>query len=549
MIVCTIKKRLRMMRLTLILFVLLCSGCACKLISEQPQPVRNVILIIGDGMGYPAVGLLRSYARYAPESIYSEQNGVCWLEQVAVNGRQYIQFTEPYGALITDSAASGTQLAGGKPALTGVIGGDHQGNPVQTALEAAKKNGKTTALVSDTRITHATPAVFAAHVPDRGMEDTIAEQLILSETRPDIMFSAGLHNFLPQSFNDPESDIRQQLVDKWNIDPRVRSKRTDDRDLLAEAVTVGQYTVILDKNGLEAVDKPPVLGLFGSSGMPDAIVEKQERDNPSRQWPTLDEMTLRALELASANPKGFFLMVEAGQIDWAAHYNDAGMLLNEMIRLDRVVETVYTWAEGRDDTVIIITADHDTGGYAMAYSNALNPPEPVVLPGSLFSNREYVPTSNYGDYAVLDTLYNQPIGYSELIYELLMLDEAERTPDSLAALADERLGITLSPTDAERILRERPDPFARNRNTQTDIRMVPDMGDSQIYYRGTIRMLCGLLARKTGIDKNITWSCGTHTAAPVPLIVLGPESAQDLFSSVMHSTDTGRAMIRLVSAE
>ncbi len=544
-----IEKHSSRKRLAMVLMILLLSGCVCRKINDQQLAIRNVILIIGDGMGYPAVGLLRSYARYAPESIYSGQNGICALEQAMVNGRQYVQFTEPYGVLVTDSAASGTQLAGGKPALTGVIGGDHLGNPVETILEAAKKHGKTTALVSDTRITHATPAVFAAHVADRGMEDTIAEQLIQSKTRPDIMFSAGLHNFLPLSFNDPESDIHRRLISKWNIDPRIRSKRTDDRDLLAEAETEGRYAVVLDRAALEKVDKPPVLGLFASAAMPDAIVEKQERDNPSRQWPTLDEMTLRALELASTNPKGFFLMVEAGQIDWAAHYNDAGMLLNEMIRLDLVIEAVYTWAKGRDDTVIIITADHDTGGYAMAYADALNPPEPVVLPGPLFSGSEYVPSSDYGDYAVLDKLYNQRIGASELIIEFLRLDDTERTPEKLAAMVNDRLDITLSPADAERIMRERPDPFPRKRDSQTDIRMVPDMGDSQIYYRGYIRMLCGLLARKTGIGRNITWSCGTHTAAPVPLIVLGPKSVQDLFSSVMHSTDTGKAMIRLVSAE
>lgn len=536
-------RRITPVLFTVILLLIIGAGCTHPATPERSQPVRNVILIIGDGMGYPAAGLLRSYARYAPESIYAGRDGICALEQAMVDGFNCLQFTEPHGVPVTDSAASGTQMATGISSIAGVIGGDHLGNTVETVLQAAKKHGKTTALVSDTRITHATPAVFAAHVPSRYMENTIADQLIKRDTGPDILLSGGLRYFLPQSFNDSDSDTHRRLLEKWNINSsRTRSRRTDERDLLAEAETDGGYAVVLDRNTLKTVRNPRVLGLFASSSMPDAITETRLRDDPARTWPALDEMAARALELASMNPNGFFLMVEAGQIDWAGHANDAGMLLHEMIRLDRVIDTVRAWAQDRSDTVIIIMSDHDTGGFALAYTALQEPPEPVVLPGSLFAGRDYQPVNDFGDYGVLDKLFNQKMGYNELFGRFHRLDDEQRTPETLAAMVQDATGVVLTPEETARILQERPNPFVLEDEDDADAVMIPDMGDDQVFYTNVTNMLCGLLARRTGIDRNIAWACGTHTAAPVPLIVLGPDDIQDRFSPVMHTMDTGQVM-------
>jgi alkaline phosphatase len=532
---------------TVILLFVIAGGCTHPAAPERSRPVRNVILIIGDGTGYPAAGLLRGYARYAPESIYAGRDGICALEQAMSDGFNCLQFTEPHGVPVADSAASGTQLASGMPSIAGVIGGDHLGNPVETVLQTAKKHGKTTALVSDTRITHATPAAFAAHVPSRYMETSIAEQLIQRDTGPDILLAGGLRYFLPQSFNEPDSDTHRRLVEKWKLNPRTRSRRTDERDLLAEAETDGGYAVVLDRNALKTVRNPRVLGLFASSSMPDAITENRLRDDPARTWPALDEMAARALELASMNPNGFFLMVEAGQIDWAGHANDAGMLLHEMIRLDRVIDTVRTWAHDRSDTVIIITSDHDTGGFALAYTTLQQPPESVVLLGSLFAGRDYQPVNDFGDYGVLDKLFNQKMGYNELFGRFRRLDDEQRTPETLAAMVQDATGVVLTPDETARILQERPNPFMLDDEDDADVAMIPDLGDDQVFYTNSMNMLCGLLARRTGIDRNIAWACGTHTAAPVPLIVLGPDDILDRFSPVMHTTDTGMLLHEIVS--
>ncbi|CAK8718593.1 hypothetical protein GCAAIG_08050 [Candidatus Electronema halotolerans] len=153
---------------------LLFTGCAApekkQVAQVQPEPkIRNVIFMIGDGMGFPAVGLLDSYAKYAASSPYKAAGTKTALEELADTGVIGFASHEAANVLVTDSAASATQIASGKAAGSEMIGADAQGNPVETILEKAKKMGKATGLVSDTRLTHATPAAFAAHQSRRAI--------------------------------------------------------------------------------------------------------------------------------------------------------------------------------------------------------------------------------------------------------------------------------------------------------------------------------------------------------------------------------------------
>ena len=95
--------------------------------------------------------------------------------------------------------------------------------------------------------------------------------------------------------------------------------------------------------------------------MDDGINIQRQKDDPKRTQPSLKEMTSKALEVLSKDKDGFFLMVEGGQIDWAAHSNDAGNMLHEMLKFDEAIDTVYQWAKGRNDTLVIVTADHANG--------------------------------------------------------------------------------------------------------------------------------------------------------------------------------------------
>ncbi|MEO1273349.1 MAG: alkaline phosphatase, partial [Myxococcota bacterium] len=265
----------------LILFGLVLLSCSTPPDPKPPQPptptvttstptpapkITNVILMIGDGMGPQQIGLLMEYAHRAPTSIYKGR--VTALEDIMDQGRIGMSRHGPADGIVVDSACSATQLATGVAAPSEVIGVDAQGNPAETILEKAKKMGKATGLVSDTRITHATPAAFAAHVPHRSMENAIAAAML--KTGPDIMLSGGLRHWIPASSNEEGSTAQQTLTTITGGKLKLKSKRSDERNLIAEAQEAG-YEVIFDRTALKSSKYDKILGLFAYSGMMDGI--------------------------------------------------------------------------------------------------------------------------------------------------------------------------------------------------------------------------------------------------------------------------------------
>ena len=197
------------------LFIMFLIGIVVAVGCSRTQPqakvpksdkTKNVIMIIGDGMGPQQVGLLLTYARQAPHSVVKDSTTALdrMLKEGGVLG---ISLTHAANSLVTDSAASGTQLATGKPSGVEMIGSDADGNRTTTILEIAKKQGKSTGLVSDVRITHATPAAFAAHQPHRSLENEIALDML--KTGPDVMLAGGLRHWIPKEANDKNSEVRQ----------------------------------------------------------------------------------------------------------------------------------------------------------------------------------------------------------------------------------------------------------------------------------------------------------------------------------------------------
>ena len=164
----------------------------------KENEVKNIILLIGDGMGPQQIGLLQEYAMRAPQSIY--QGKPTAFEKFAEVSTIGVSMHGPGESLVVDSACSATQLATGVVSNSEMIGLDIDGNRVETILEKAKRLGKKTGLVSDTRITHATPAAFASHQLHRSMENKIAEEMIETAT-VDLLLSGGLRHFLPADYS------------------------------------------------------------------------------------------------------------------------------------------------------------------------------------------------------------------------------------------------------------------------------------------------------------------------------------------------------------
>ena len=508
---------------------------SCSTLSEKtppPSQVKNVIMIIGDGMGPQQVGLLLSYARQAPHGVVKDRKTA--LDRMIENGRIGISLTYPDGALVTDSAASATQLATGKFAKPEMVGLDAEGHHAENIIEKAKRWGKATGLVSDTRITHATPAAFAAHETHRSHEASIPEDLLATDA--DVMLSGGLDYWLPKAAAEKSSSVHQQLETMTEQAFKISSARQDDKDLLKTAQKQGYRLVFNTRQLRQATGK--TLGLFAGSGMSDAIVESRNRLDANHAEPTLAEMSEQALKILEGDGRGFFLMIEAGQIDWASHRNDTGLLLHEMLRFDAMLHKVLDWMGEREDTLLIVTADHETGGFGFSYSNK-NIPEPKPLASGLI----FKPNFNFGRPEILDKLYAQKLSYHEIFAEFDALPYAQKTPDGLAERVNRHTEFKIDAGEAEST------PCGRNRcelpygHPSLRAKAVPQLRAKSAFFVYTKDNRENLLAEVVGSKQQTVWASGTHTSTPVFVFAKGNKQAIEPFANILHHTDVGRLTI------
>jgi alkaline phosphatase len=539
-----------MIKKTMTLFILIflfMSGCAKKPLEttkdNQKKPIiKNVILMIGDGMGPQQVGLLLSYAKQGENIIL--KNRPTAFERIALKGGVGLSMTHAHNVLTTDSAASATQLATGKFAGNEMIGLDHEGRGVSTILEIAKKSGRSVGVVSDTRMTHATPAGFTAHQAHRSMENEIAVDIVNSNA--DLLLSGGWRHWLPRDAaikNSPEYLAAKKRIPHAT---RIKSKRKDNRDLLAEAQKKG-YTLVFDREGLKKA-QGKILGLFSESGMQNGIKNSKSLHDKKRTEPTLTEMTDTALNRLSSNPKGFFLMVEGGQIDWAGHQNDAGWMLHEMLKFNNAINAVLDWMDGRDDTLLVVTADHETGGFGFSYSSS-DLPKPEKLPGEYFKSIMYQPNFNFAAPEILTGLYNQKLVYSDLFKKFDKLPKASKTPAKLVELVKTYTGFPITHKEANRILEKEDNPNYKEGHYSLNKKRVTKMGANSAFYVYPKRHRGALLARIVSTRMGLVWATGTHTSTPVLVFSAGPKWATKSFKKIMHHTELAQNAIKALNAD
>jgi alkaline phosphatase len=287
----------------------------------SPDRPRSVIFLIGDGMGMSQIAAARLLA-YGPD-------GWLALERLPVTG---LVRTHTADDLVTRSEAAATALASGHKTLNHRLGTDPGGRPLRTILEAARDAGLATGLVTTSTIVDATPGGFAAHVRDREMGDDIAAQLTASGV--DVMLGGGRGFFLSKGRG---------------------GERRDGRDLFAEARSHG-YQVVSSAADLRRAASAGgrILGAFGP-----------ERFNLSNPDPSLPEMTAAALRILSRRPSGFFLMAEQEDIDEASHEQNLKRLEHALLLFDRAVREAVSFAARDGHTLVVVTADHATGGLSI----------------------------------------------------------------------------------------------------------------------------------------------------------------------------------------
>lgn len=265
--------------------------------------------MIGDGMGIPAV--------YAAMTVSDKPLNI---ERCPVTGLQKTFSSNNY---ITDSGAAGTALATGTKTKNGAIGMDSLGNRLKSILEIAEERGLATGLVSTSSITHATPASFIAHQSSRGSYEDIAMDFL--KTDIDVFIGGGYDHF---------------------------AKRKDKLNLI-DSLKFRGYEVDTSMSMVLKSTSRKLAGLTAPVHNPYRLKGRGEM---------LPEASIKAIEILNKNPKGFFLMIEGSQIDWAGHANVADTLVDETLDFDKAVGVALDFAKNDGHTLVVITADHETGG-------------------------------------------------------------------------------------------------------------------------------------------------------------------------------------------
>jgi alkaline phosphatase len=283
--------------------------------------VKNVILMIGDGLGIGQIDMTRYMAGGKDHELE--------LMKLPNVGLMMTSSTEG----VTDSAAAGTAMATGHKVYNGAVGMNKNGAELDSVLDFAKVRNKATGIISTNTVTDATPAAFTASVKDRGMGGEIAKQILNNDV--EVVLGGGREDFMEEEAGE---------------------------DLIAKAKKMG-YQYVSDKKQLERVIpmNGKVLGLFNNSYM-NYI---QDRDEVDSQEPSLLEMTTKAIDVLSEDEDGFFLMAEGARIDHASHAADVPGVVAETLDFDASVKYAVDWAQENGDTMVVVVADHETLGFSV----------------------------------------------------------------------------------------------------------------------------------------------------------------------------------------
>ena len=305
-------KKLSVLSLLAVVILGMMTACYNKTKAQEPAKAVNVIYMIGDGMALPQV-----YAAMLASG-----------EDMTFQQFPYIGVVDTHSASndITDSAAGGTALASDHKTNNAMLGVNPDSIPVKTVLEALAEQGKKTGIVVTSYVTHATPAAFYAKVPHRKQYEDIAVQMA-ENPYINLIIGGGMKHFAQRKDSlDLIGRMENELG--WKV-----------YDNLAEVdVTNQKYAVIADTNHMpKAADRGDFL-------------------------PRAVKTALKTLDNAE---NGFFLMVEGSQIDFACHGNDSTWMMDEMLDFDYAVNVALDYAKEKGNTLVVVTADHETGGLTL----------------------------------------------------------------------------------------------------------------------------------------------------------------------------------------
>ncbi len=442
---------------------------------------KYVFYFIGDGLG----AAQRQLAEYYLQEIKNDTSAKLTMNTFPVAG---INTTYSTDSLVTDSAAAGTALATGYKTNNGMISMLPDKTKVKSLMELAKGRGMATGLISTTRITHATPAVFGSHNENRDNENEIAEEL--SKSGFNFIAGGGYRHWVPSDW-------------AWG-----KSKRKDTRNLLSEMSS--EYNVFCTEFDTDSFlnfqpkGQKNVIALFSSSHIPYEI----DRVNENMNMPSLSQITEKGIDVLSKYNNGFFMMIEGGRIDHACHANDAAGSIHDTLAFDESIKVAYDfYLKHPSETLILVVGDHETGGMGLGFSK------------------------NY--FLKLDELVNVKASIEDMLsYGPLAYNKGDDRTEYFKMLIS-KMGLD-NLTDTEK----------------SEIEKSMDLVDkgvgSDASY-GSYNQVSISVAHVVSERANIQWTTYAHSATAIPLSAIGIGSEE--FGGYKDNTEIGKKMADILGVK
>jgi alkaline phosphatase len=453
--------------------LLLVGGCAAVGGPGATSQPRNIIIMFADGVAPTQL----DFGKYSSRVLRGQSFATT--DVVLREGVLGLLNTSPHGPYVTDSAAAASAMATGYKVENGAVSITPDGKPQRTVMQAAKAAGKRIGMVTTATVYDATPAAFAINAKSRRDSQALVDLYLALE--PDVLLGGGADYFLPAAAPG--------------------GKRKDGRDIVAAFRAKG-HQVARNTAELKAATGPKLLGLFADEDMDFEI----ESDRAAE--PTTAEMAAAALKaLAQQSPNGFVLLVENENTDTAGHSNDAAALMRALWAFDDAVKVALEFQRRHPDTLVIVTGDHETGGFSPTY--ALKDLSSVASTNRFYSGDEH-----------LRMLERITMSFNTVREKLGAKPTAE-VLDKL--LAEHFPGFRLDADLRQLILGRKTD--------ERNFTYLPN------------NALGRMVARQTGYY----WGTSGHTPEPVAVGAIGPGA--QLFRGYQDNTDFGKHLHRLIRGQ
>lgn len=471
---------------------------------------KYIFYFIGDGMGLSQTTTTEAYL-----GALAKSDGIKKL-----NSSQFPHLgfytTNAVDRFITGSAAAGTALATGQKTSINTIGMDaKKQTPLKNIAEMARDKGYKVGIVTSVSIDHATPASFYAHQPSRNMYYKISLDLSKS----------GYNYFGGGGFQHPEGDGK---IDDNNTMANFGMGTAKDLNVHeSNSIEIAKnrgYKVVNSVSEFDQLksgdDKIIAIApyLTGGKSLPYSIDQNGDEDI------SLAAFTKKGIELLD-NPKGFFMMVEGGKIDWACHANDAATVIKEVLQFDNAVATALDFYKKHpEETLIVVAGDHETGGMALGFSGSHYDSEFALLQHQNISYEKFTElieeyrSENPGNYKVEDGL---------------------ALVEKHFGLGDSLKGLQLSKFELQQL----KDAFAKSMEAKQNEKRKDQFYLLYGSYDPLTTTACHLLSQKAGIG----WTSFSHTATPIPVRSIGVGSY--LFTGFFDNTDLPKNMMKLIESK